>query len=62
MFDSASSKIRAVIAQKSSQKAPHTLTKKQTKRLSKLKDMFVAPVVGKAIKSFDLSEFVSRFE
>ena len=24
--------------------------------------MFVAPVVGKAIKSFDLSEFVSRFE
>ena len=24
--------------------------------------MFVAPVVGKAIKGFDLSEFVSRFE
>ena len=24
--------------------------------------MFVAPVKGKAIKSFDLSEFVSRFE
>ena len=24
--------------------------------------MFVAPVEGKAIKSFDLSEFVSRFE
>ena len=30
MFDSASSKIRAIIVQKNIQKAPHALTKKQT--------------------------------